>query len=516
MPAHLPTLDELYLPFFARPSTKRYIDQLSRFDNLAVFVGAGVSIDRTGLTWSALMAHLLAQKSIPLDAALRLVDALGGPMQAGSLAEQLYCPASIDEECRVEMANVLRSALYKHRDRLGGSISRAIAELWLESENAGRTMAILTTNYDSHLEEDIQVALSLWEKSVRPSDRLAGLRDRIKKESPITYLHGKIPKNERITDLPVISERDYLAKAPEVESALKQEFTHRNTVFLGSSLTDRPLLNALIDSQDSARSNGVRRVALVSRAGLQATKADDESVTTLRHFSTRLDHFGVEAVYFDHYCQVGQFLSEMRIASTLDPGSYPESEQRYGERLGRWWRAWYEQINTAQKFEQVQTDHHRRLKEKLSELKRDLGAHDEDLKVELWIRWNPTNQNRKFLLWASSYALYEGWKAALQIPIANDSKHACVQAFRSGRIAYGEADERKRWRTSIGLPLEPNGEVGLVVGSIVVVSMTRPGDSRLNEEHRRTQVPPLTALLDLGAELTRVHDESQPMVTNVG
>jgi hypothetical protein len=278
------------------------------------------------------------------------------------------------------MANSLRDVLYQ-RNVAGGRISDGIAELWVEAALAHRSFPIITTNYETHLHEALLYSASVA-KAKAVAEGRSQLRDEIEQmeeilatESPIIYLHGKIPKNEPIVDPPVLSERDYFNSAERTQRMLIEQFQLYDLLIVGASLSDPPLLNALDATRPLSMhegGSGLQRYALVPRESVNALDSTSESHSILEFFDRRLQQFGVMGIYFDYYSQVGQFLTEMRVATTLNRGEYPESARRYGARLRQWWDRWFAQLGTREAYLEVQHLHHRASVEASSHLGRHL------------------------------------------------------------------------------------------------------------------------------------------------
>jgi len=132
-----------------------------------------------------------------------------------------------------------------------------------------------------------------------------------------------------------------------------------------------------------------------------------------------------------------------------------------------------------------------------------LKAEDEHLKIELWLRWQP-DTSRELRLWASSYAAFSGWQAARTVRIDSDAGSACRQAFIKGGVYYEDTPSQDtRWRTVVGIPLEPHAEANLVVGAIVIASRNPPDQSCLGEQHRRDHMVAFRTLLNDVALLTQ-------------
>jgi hypothetical protein len=511
-----PTEKESKLPFFRRPSTLAAIDDIAHFSDYVLFAGAGVSIDRTGFTWEDLVVRLLrmdqSSQTIPEKTARQVVAGLG-PLHAASAAVEL-CANAIEDQPEI-MGSTLVSPLYSHRAVVKGSISIAIADLWVDLMLRSHSVMILTTNYDENLSLDIQEAVALRIANEQESEAAAQGTgtgehhwERIVEAAnhePINYLHGRIPKSAPIIDPPVISEVDYRKRREITERTLTEAFRDSNVLIVGSSLTDPPLLGALIDTKPIDHgSKRVKRYAMLSRTSIKAGDPSKDSLMRAKIYDARLQHLGIHGVYFDHYSQVGQFLSEVRIAREMPKGEYGSSRRVHKARLEDWWKGWGSQISSADGYRELQADHHDRLLQVVSHIQDTLNdADNEQIKVELWLRWDPSDTSRMLKLWASSYARFEGGDTARLFDIAPNSISTAVRAFCTGGAVYDRVDDPHRWRTYVGVPLEPLNEASIVVGAMVIASMTSSDESVFRRNNRGSHKNALIDVINVGGELTR-------------
>lgn len=489
---------ELELPFFVRGRTRRYIDELAHLNNLCVFAGSGVTVDRTGRTWNDLMRHLLIESKSGAAEAEHLVRTLE-PLQVGSIAMHRFLKLKGKEGWEQAVGNELRKVLYDTNDALGGRITAELAELWAEFRSNGKTVTILTTNYDEHIEREISRAVNIWKQQFvlkkQQFPRALTMKE------PVKHLHGRVPANDRIVDYPVISEQGYFGARQATERALQKAFRAHNVLLVGSGLNDGPLLNALLATRKMAKDKGLLRIAVVPQSDLQLRGNNALSRAVVESYEARLNHFGVRGLYIDYYSQVAQLFKEVRIASSLEPGAYVDSPERYSERLNEWWRWWNKRIHPRSEFSKIQETHHGALVAELEYLCNALAAKEEHMKIELWLRWKPTSRNRVFKRWASSFSRFSDWHMGLDAEIAAHSDFACVEAFTQGRAVYAKSrDEQRRWRSFVGIPVEVESH-NLTVGAVVVASMTPPPYSCLSDSRRGENAKPLGHVLGVARGL---------------
>ena len=490
-------------PFFARPATKRIVDEIGHALSLCVFAGAGVSVDRTGMTWEGLIAHLFSEleERLSYEDSRKVVQALG-VLEAGSAVIHRHYEHEGKDNWQQHVSDLLRGQLYKNRDALGGQASLGIAQLWREFRESHRELSIATTNYDEHIWLDISDSVAAWRRDGADLDI---------SRDPVIYLHGKIPRVGEVprvgkrVQYPVVSELDFVNQAQRTQDRLKKEFEGKNVLIVGSSLKDRPLVDALIRSKDVAESAGLRRWAFIPRTDLDAFADSPMAKTILENHHARLSHLGVEGVYFDFYSQVAQLLTEVIVAGKLPVGSYGESPQDHDRRLNRWWEDWYGGCSTENASRELQNKHHDDLVRAVAGLKSALHAEEEEIKAELWLRWQPSANNRELRLWASSFSRFSRWPASRTASIASHGHMMCVKAFHSGQIEYtgdSQVESSDRWKALVAFPISANvrGQVKMTVGVMVLASMT-PDVSRLGRQCRGTHEIELIRLRELAQEL---------------
>jgi hypothetical protein len=492
---------ELDRPFFARQRNVRLITEIANFQNLCVFAGAGVTVDRTELTWERLMTHLYVRSrmgALPAQSlkdaadAEELIEHMKSP-ELGSVVVERYRQGRDRDSVKPAIASDLRNILYQAEDEFGGRFSREIAELWIRYREDREDVNIITTTYDQHIELSIKTVLrnlqkqfaAAGEQAPESVEKLSAVR------KPVEYIHGRVTKEGLIREpYPVISEEDFYMTGPKAQRALDRAFGGRNVLLVGSGLADPPLLRALFKTRKDFEEGTSKRIAIVPRKDIDALDDSASSVMKIDAFEARLRHFGLEGIYVDYYSQGPQLLLEARLASGSSADRYQDG-LNYSARLDSWWDSWFAKIK-SQGIANVQSDHHRRLAQSVKDFKSAMRAQDEDLRIELWVRWQP--RERHLRLWASSFAQYEDWQLARSEPIRDGSGFVSVQAFCEGRAVwryFGETQER--WKYFIAVPVDSRNS-NLVVGSLVIASM-KASNSCLDSSRRAQQAGPLGIVL---------------------
>ncbi|GAB3990697.1 SIR2 family protein [Nocardioides marmoraquaticus] len=542
-------------PFFRRESVLRDIQEIAAQPHVAFFAGAGVTIDRSGLTWSALIEALLRPHVSNSEAVEEFLRS-EGPLFAASAAHFLQDQASdISEssaniDTRQRMVDQLRVSLYSPATWRTGDLAPSIADAafaWsLAGKTGERTSCVVTTNYDDYVFQALVRANrersevgsgkrksrlppqpELWfptrddPLSVRKPKRAAWVQNRIDCVGavPCIHLHGYIPRNPTGSPVsqrfPVVSENDYFVTAPHSQRALVALMRSRAMVIVGASITDPPLIRALEATKQY--SDRFPRWVLVPLEPRSTAEVDPGWSERRRLIQARLESLKLRPVFVDFYSQISQFFREL-IVGLARPR--PESggaplESTFYSRLGEWWDGFG--LSDADLRDDTQFASHEYLSETLLPLVREtLGAPtSETMKLELWVRWEP-HRERELRLFASSVGVWKHYEAmrTSSIPI-DGSKDAVAQAFRSGRPfltepSLGNAgegmDERNtnRWQTSLQVPVRSTqAEDGGTFTSAVFVlsSMTHASSSFLSDSRDRSKLAKVVELLSVAGDM---------------
>ena len=538
--------DSLEDPFFHRRETRDVIYALASTQKLCIYAGAGITINRSGLSWRGMVDAILAP-NVP-DARLRrvFIDTFGY-LQSASTASQLFADSVESglgsDYSRDRMVDTLRYQIYSRGGWLDGRLAQSIALLAYSSlgKDPKRSICLATPNYDDYLlqildrvrsEEPFNGTLIA---SKRPTilyptsgDPLSAGKESVLADwvddvnasifTPgalnLVHLHGRIVANVAagtegvdIGRYPVVSEGDYTSTAPWTEKVLEQLLGHADALLVGTSLTDLPLINALRRTNTGQHA----RYALVCMQGSPQLK-DRE----YRRLATkRFDQLGVKPIYHDYYIQSAQFLQEVCTCVLLDePAEYSRHSAgiRYGSRLTRWWQNW-DQRNRFD-IEEHQMDCHELLRAGVQAIRRKLGApSSEALKVEVWLRWKP-GEKRVLKLWASSTGTWPDFQSMREGHIATDDEYLSVLAFRNGhptRVDAKTSPDSKmitgRWRSFLSLPIwdeDPGGSIP--VGVITLASSREGPEGSLSSDASQTRLSDcLDYLRVLGRGVTSPH-----------
>jgi SIR2-like domain len=497
--------------FFHRRETREQIRRLSRARRLCIYAGAGVTINRSSLDWAGMVNAILSPNVA--DASLRQnVIRSFGPLRAASAAAQLFIDSAEGELgsdfARDRLVDTLRYRIYSQGSWLDGRLARNIALLaygllhsWPES-----SVCIVTPNYDDYLHEilgRVRDELARSDKDApEPVVRYPTDSDPLKSNAgpqadswmddaseslfrpgalSIVHLHGRIRSSSEGEQqrYPVISEGDYALTTGWTEKALERILAVENveTMFIGTSIMDTPLVNAL----ERTRERKGHRCALVCTQNDRDLKTREYRMLANKRF----DHLGIKPIYHDYYIQAAQFLQEMvTCLESEDPDEYVRhsSTVRYGSRLVRWWNDWNHRNDGD--IEAHQRQCHQLLRAGADLVRHHLEAPgSESLKIEVWLRWNPAS-HRTLRLWASSSGTWPEVDSMREGSITTDDEYLSVRAFRDGRpllldgatVPAGSPPVTHRWRSFLSMPLwHDEDQHGAVPVGVITLASSRQG-----------------------------------------
>lgn len=536
--------------FFHSQQSKDAIVNIARATTLVIYCGAGVTMNRTGLSWYELVSELLLQEAVgdsrahdrPEDenAARRqlavLRSALAPQHMASILSQTRLANAESEQTELSQLVHKLHTLLYRDNGWQSGVIVRNIIRLAFGFLRLDRRVVIVTTNYDDYLEQEFdayrrQVRRNRRERHAEPPP-VPGLKVSVLDERhvwevrntggagqlEILYLHGRITQHRGYSGRIVLSEWDYHQTNSMAIAVLSGLFGLPDSavLVLGSSLTDPPLLTALADTRHGRPHDSRYALLPAQDAGITRAEnlADFEKITD--YVGRRGQHFGVRLLVPDFRYQIAQFCEEVYTSVLApEPESYLDeaAQMRYGLRLVAWWARW------------CQTEYNRRpeaiyevLTRTVDGVRRHLAGFRvskptsnelERMKIELWIRDDPESQ-RRLALWGSSVGVLVDRSTARTEDLSWGSGNASVRAFIEGQPQYvtkkvlnderqpDQPDRNTRWEAFVSVPIlidygADQQPVGLPVGVVTLATMQEPHKSSV--QHRSS--PLMSGLIQL-------------------
>lgn len=512
-------------PFFHQKSTHGVIAEIAESRSLVIYVGAGATRTESGHSWGSIVDLLIGTIDTTSEGRDRIRRGYDLPKQA-SIAREYY-RRTYAHYATDHMAFVLRRALYNGDSWRGGNYADSIALLCREFVDQGRSVFIVTTNYDQYLELafsrvlDEDTALLAGSYLLAPPsapraqtvlDELGGIDAKV----PILHIHGLVlvPNGTR-SGVPqdiVLDEADYLATEHQSDIVLTNLFESHDVLILGSSLEDQPLLRALWKSR-----NGRRRWAIYPRQSLpkESGAYDDEGGAygnTIRTLEQRMKIFDVQIVAPDFFSQAAQLIREVCVACACsDQGiSYDDNrfEYKYSKRLGQWWEDWFG--SRCDDLLAAQYQDSARLMTAVRDISKLLDEDQDELKLELWVRWAPSSALRSLKLWASSVGTWTDPNIAREAPIDATSSCPAVEVFCEGAARAKPTDDHHgSWRKYLAVPIRNGDKKSSVQVGVLVLSTSRSTETRLDEAERETLNVLAETILAIGAALMSRREENQ-------
>lgn len=518
------------LPFFHRKAIHRIVDDFRKLDNLTIYIGAGASVERTGVTWAGLAAEMLDSSYGSYESRMALARSVS----------PLHTTSAIVRDFRVEKPSEWRKALservhgllYRQDYDLPGRFNRQVAQYAGALIENGRSVIVVTPNYDDFLLDEVNLTAVRTSRTVfgvpdgepargTVAKRIEDLAVRIQKEREtlhVVYLHGLISRQDLPAEphdkfWPVLSEGDYADTALQSAEVLETLFRDRNILILGASVTDPPLVQSLYRTQPKdQRAGSPTRIVVLPLQGTTVPNDNEVAGHAIKLERSRLEHLGVKLVQPDFFIQVPQFVHELQFGLSMDSSDRyagTNSDDRYGGRLTLWWDRWFSQ---SPSIERRQRDAHLYLRRMLTQVREVLGADSyqdqgepEPLRIEVWLRWKP-GEERDLALWASSVGTWPDVETMRFDAIDSGSRYMAVRAFANGSPSYMEySGGSNRWRSYLAKPIwfadEFYAGAEVPVGVISVSSLLPQTKSCLSPTNRQAAVRTLQLLDTIGSRL---------------
>jgi hypothetical protein len=489
---------------FADPQVQSLIDHFGKSRKMAVFIGAGSSIEAGLPTWEELVERLLDRAASEkglfasnehrrewVDSMLRVESLMGAAsVVEGLLGDRLSDIAA--EELFRGRNDVETDPPTTSADYTPGPIALQLASLREVFDGKRADLKIYTTNYDSLLEVALRTKPELQHYTVYPYIEPGNEPDHpLKVRHLHGYLGGEIP-NTPIT----LTERSYFGRQDEdawqwfeVLSLLKET----PALFLGTSLTDINIIRYLYQQRHGKTRHAV---VFVRQAEIYDVP---ETVRSVREQVAieRWDSEHVDVVFVDHYADVAQLLTEIARRHSQEDRyvSLPQRAKRYFSPLRE--SVLKAETEEPEQFLRHQTLLNKSLLEILDEVCAGLAKEDVDLSTEVGLAlalWLVDPSGRYLTSWATTDRLHCRLSGLQTVELDPQHRFVASTAFCTGTYAEDERNFRNsRWSYIVGIPLWTHNSDDL--GRMPVGTMTMTTQTACNETKLALLSPPQRATL---------------------
>lgn len=524
--------------------------------SIVIYCGAGVTADRTGVGWLGLIERVADKLMECSDS--RLIKNLetcfdndkdDKKFQSARKAVKEYLN---DEDVPLEVKATIVEALAKNEKNNNDAIQKVFAEAlyrdsgWhrgrtlqklvdfiVISACMGKSISIITTNYDTYIERAICKRLQFLKdsnpsedsESKKPLPKLSyvaykrvnsGPNDEVReveerdtlfeddKEGSsieVNYIHGSITENGGLRGSLVFSERNYADGHDRTVKKLIKWFEKGPTIIVGASLNDVPLVRSLLEFKRTIKERGEGSHAGIY-AILRRIAIDSEDISDQFQLS-RAEVLGIKLLMFDSYNDIPDIFSNLiaLCAQGIDGyGGKLPCELALEDWIGQ----------TAKFSREISEYGYEMSSIVIDEIFKKLIGEEEKIKIEFWfVGYAEGSSDEKVLrVWTNSVGptFTTGLRREEGILRDNEKKVASVKAYCSGIpeiISFDELnvgiDEKKnrdasagRWKTFLAVPLSVPSKkynVDIVVGVVTLASTYKISDSNFFDSKSSESAP---------------------------
>lgn len=467
------------------------IERFGDAHSMAVFVGAGASVEAGLPTWETLVERLL-WRAAEVENLFEDSGHCAAWIESTLRVESLSGAASIAEGLLGDgLTAATRDALFGGDDRPStrglpatrsaesywpGQVALQLANLRMAFDDDHRELAIYTTNYDDLLEEALRQRSELTDHyAIEPYVGPAAGRDKAVIE--VKHLHGFLGRHDDTQGELVLTERSMFRDSRKDQwrtDEVRSQLSRTPCLFLGTSLTDVNIVRYLYEQ------NGPNRhtVVFVRQAEIYGVP---DSVREVREMvaKRRWASDDVEVIFLDHYCDVAQLVHEIakRRSSPKRYVPLPQRKREYMEALET--HALRPIGSDTQVFRSRQDHLNGTLSEVLKEVIDAMKIDHVDLSKEdglalaLWLI-DPAGD--KLTAWATSDRIHTTLHGVQTAPLATQTRWTSVAAYTTGQCQFYEPPSaNSRWSFIAGVPLwtQPDSPFGRIpIGALTVSTQT--------------------------------------------
>lgn len=542
--------------------------------SIVIYCGAGVTADRTGVGWLGLI-NRVADKLMECSDS-RLIKNLETcsasddceddkkPQSARKAVKEYLNDEDVPLEVKATMVEALAKnennienndaiqkvfaeALYRDSGWHRGRTLQKLVDFIVISACMGKSISIITTNYDTYIERAIHERLKFLKdsnlsedseleflddpnlsedsESKKPLPKLSWVAYKRVNSEPndevreveeskvlfegdkegssieVNYIHGSITENGDLRGSLVFSERNYADGHDRTVKKLIKWFEKGPTIIVGASLNDVPLVRSLLEFKRTIKERGEGSHAGIY-AILRRIAIDSKDISDQFQLS-RAEVLGIKLLMFDSYNDIPDIFSNLiaLCAQGIDG---------YGGKLPCE-LALEDWIGQTAKFSRKISEYGYEMSSiVIDEIFKKLIGEEEKIKIEFWfVGYAEGSSDEKVLrVWTNSVGptFTTGLRREEGILRDNEKKVASVKAYCSGIpeiISIDELnvgiDEKKnrdasagRWKTFLAVPLSVPSKkynVDIVVGVVTLASTYKMSDSNFYDSKSSESAP---------------------------
>lgn len=533
-----------YNPIHSRDDYRALIKEIAKADSVMLYCGAGISYPFTNMNWATLIRAVIqdARKEIEEVSAFRAKESpdriyrdfvnlikSSNDLLASASTIVAYLDQNGGPGNNITSDLILRRAIgraiypgtrysrqsFAHSNFQNPPLMEALVALIHSFVSNKKQVRIVTTNYDTYMEESLQnifVPMSVndrtpYELIVQSctGSELPHIESDPSKV-PLLYLHGRIPSDsdessKTSEDTLVFSEIDYHKKRQSTQDILDRASNDMDCILvLGSSLNDPPLKEWIQSNKEKREPTAVIVIQPVFR-DLYCHEIDERK----RVFSAQMTALRYKAIGVKHYVPTRCYSDiPMVLRDIIMYGTRRTVVPETGGLTYYQIKEWGERVSQNLGKTKIQSmiaellDNNR--KRLIREVRAILGNVSVTVKTELWLRAiEPHIGDPAYLVKAtdSTCMTIKGkYRRSESFFRRFPSRSAALRTAQIGEVSFltlddlGLSTESSRWQAFYGMPIYTNIEtligaptnidarslVRVPVGSVIIAIMLKEKD----------------------------------------
>ena len=431
--------------------------EIKKSKRVVIFCGAGVTIGRTGVSWGDLVRQVGRKTLCTEEDQSSFCEACDNFFGSTSFTpEQKASVAAAKLQDDTTINEVIKETLYNNSGYQEGRLLDALTNFIMEMLVADKEIDIVTTNYDTHIEDRMQHLIEAYKnngekelpKEKCPRMTVTILKDDGPEENEqmydgggstvnFVYVHGRVDSYGKARGTVVFSERDYEKSHDRTTEKLMKLFKDSPTIIVGSSLADTPLIRSLLGvAREESKGGRVHYHRYAVMAGVVVE--DNEASTELQVL--RAKQLGLKPLFYDYYDEIADIFWNLRAFLLKGVDDF---EEDLPCELAK--NDWVKKAEKQSRERTISTQVYEYSARFARGIRNIFGVEDEYLKIEFWFLEGDDGQTHKRFLkvWTNSAGpVYtRGLRRCEEITRANAERVASMRSFVDGRANLKPLDE---------------------------------------------------------------------------